>query len=215
MNYAYDIILNFQKEYYDFFEWNSNDETINIKKIPLFRIPNNDYKLFKYGIIKINKNFMYEIFKKSEKLKKKKTTNLNYIFLISNTKEAIAVKLNKNGINTYKSSLLIEEEDDVCNIASTLNISKIEYKIISNSITYNYQTRKQKEINKIVNEKLKKLYKNGEKDKLKYLYLECFNKLEININKIYCILKNEIKNHTKNENIIYNFFKTIESKEKG
>ena len=33
MDYIYDIVLNFQNEYYDFFEWKSTDKVINIKKI--------------------------------------------------------------------------------------------------------------------------------------------------------------------------------------
>ena len=34
MNFIYDIVLNFNKDYYDFFEWNKKDSVINIKKIP-------------------------------------------------------------------------------------------------------------------------------------------------------------------------------------
>ena len=41
MNYIYDIVLNFNKEYYYFFEWKKNDSIINIKKIPCFLIDNN------------------------------------------------------------------------------------------------------------------------------------------------------------------------------
>ena len=32
MDYVYDIVLNFQKEYYEFYEWKSSDKIINIKK---------------------------------------------------------------------------------------------------------------------------------------------------------------------------------------
>ena len=36
MNYIYDIVLNFNKEYYNFFEWNKRDNIVNVKKIPLY-----------------------------------------------------------------------------------------------------------------------------------------------------------------------------------
>ena len=58
MNYAYDIILNFQKDYYDFFEWNKNDEILHIRKIPIFKISNTDYQLFKNSTVKFNKDFV-------------------------------------------------------------------------------------------------------------------------------------------------------------
>ena len=40
MNYIYDIVLNFNKEYYSFYEWNRKDNIINVKKIPLFLVDN-------------------------------------------------------------------------------------------------------------------------------------------------------------------------------
>lgn len=40
MNYIYNIHLNFNKMYFDFYEWNDNDEIIHIKKFLSFvRIP--------------------------------------------------------------------------------------------------------------------------------------------------------------------------------
>ena len=31
MDYIYDIVLNFQKDYHDFYEWKSTDKIINVK----------------------------------------------------------------------------------------------------------------------------------------------------------------------------------------
>ena len=33
MNYIYDIVLNFNKDYYEFYEWKKSDKVINVKKI--------------------------------------------------------------------------------------------------------------------------------------------------------------------------------------
>ena len=42
MNYIYDIVLNFQKNYYNFFEWNRTDNIKNIYKISIYHITDND-----------------------------------------------------------------------------------------------------------------------------------------------------------------------------
>ena len=48
MNFIYDIVLNFNKNYYNFFEWNKKDNIISVKKIPLFLVDNNTFKIMKY-----------------------------------------------------------------------------------------------------------------------------------------------------------------------
>ena len=108
--------------------------------------------------------------------------------------------------------LLFDEEDEIKDIVIHLEDSKIKYKIISNISTNNYKTRKEKETSKIIIQKLSNLYKNKETNKLQYLYLECFNKTENDINKIYNVLKKEINNNTKKQYTIYNIFKLIETK---
>ena len=37
MNYIYDILVNYGNIPYDFFEWNTSDNIIHIKKIPIIR----------------------------------------------------------------------------------------------------------------------------------------------------------------------------------
>ena len=48
MNYIYDILLNFQNEYYDFFEWNTNDQITHIKKIPIIKVSNEGGNYYEY-----------------------------------------------------------------------------------------------------------------------------------------------------------------------
>ena len=42
MIYIYDIALNFQKNYYQFFEWNRHDKIKNFSKIPIYRVSDDD-----------------------------------------------------------------------------------------------------------------------------------------------------------------------------
>ena len=43
MDYIYDIVLNFQSNYYEFYEWKTTDKIINVKKILVYLVSNQDY----------------------------------------------------------------------------------------------------------------------------------------------------------------------------
>ena len=47
MNYVYDISLNLNKDYIDFYDWNENDDIIYFIKIPIIKISNYIQKIFK------------------------------------------------------------------------------------------------------------------------------------------------------------------------
>ena len=58
MNYIYDIVLNFNSNYYEFYEWNKNDNIINVRKIPVFKVDNQTYYDFKFNDIIVNNDFL-------------------------------------------------------------------------------------------------------------------------------------------------------------
>lgn len=212
MNYVYNILLNFQKQFYDFYEWNSNDEIIHIRKIPIIKISNNDFKTLKNSLIKFENNFIYKIYNKTERFSKAKAINLNYVFLVSDGKQTMALKLNKNGINTHISSLLLDEEEEVSDIADDLELTTINYKVLKTYKRDIFKTRKESEIEKIIIQKLNEIYNNKELEKLNFLYLDCFNKEAENEDIAFKCLKQETLNNTQNSEKIYNFFKIIEQK---
>ena len=41
MNYIYDILLNYNKKLYEFYDWNLSDSIVHIRKIPIFKISTN------------------------------------------------------------------------------------------------------------------------------------------------------------------------------
>ena len=43
MTYIYDVTLNFNEVLYDFFEWNNNDNLIHVRKIPIFKVSNENF----------------------------------------------------------------------------------------------------------------------------------------------------------------------------
>lgn len=82
MNYIYDIVLNFNKELYEFFEWKDDDNLINIRKIPLIKINDDDFVSLLYNKIKIEK-LVLDTFKKSFRYILKKLMEMLYALLLT------------------------------------------------------------------------------------------------------------------------------------
>ena len=71
MTFVYDIYVNFQTIYYDFYEWNKKDKIMHIKKIPIFEVKND---VFQKMIIHENKidETSFELIKNKTEIFKKK-----------------------------------------------------------------------------------------------------------------------------------------------
>ena len=158
MNYIYDIVLNFNKEYYSFYEWNRKDNIINVIR---------------------DKTYTYT------------RSKLGPSLLISNEKEVIAIMFNENGDLIKRSSLTLDEEEEVLD------------EIVNNEI-YNIPIIKHTKVNndnvtRSIREKrdfLLKYISNEKNDiNLKYLYYDYFEKDEDNIKDIKDKLIKEIKNN--------------------
>lgn len=211
MNYIYDILLNFQKDFYDFFEWNENDEIIHIRRIPLFYISSKDFVTFKNSIVCFDKEFCNKIYNRTEKFKKTNVALLNYVFLVSNGKETMALKLGKNGVVSHKSSLMLEEGEEIADMALDLKLYNLNYRVIR-TCSLSFQTRHEKECILDVSNKLRLLYNHKEDEKLKFLYLECFGKSEDDVNLAFNKLQREIISNNKSTLKMIDFFKMINQK---
>ena len=187
MNYIYDIVLNFNKEYYNFFEWNKRDNIVNVKKIPLFLVNNDTFKMFKYDNVTVSSDFINLIKDKTYTYSRIKIGNTS---LITNGKEVIAVLFNDKGELIKRSSLLLDEEEEVLN--------EIEGNKIYSIDILKKQKVKIENINRTQKEKKEFLIKYITKEKndinLKYLYYDYFEKDENDSGVIKNILISEIKN---------------------
>ena len=196
MNFIYDIVLNFNKDFYNFFEWNKNDNIINVKKIPIFLIDNDTFTSMKYDNVIVSKEFIDLIKDKTYTYTRSK---LGISCLISNNKEVIAVLFNDNGNLIKRSSLMLDEEEEV--------LDEIE-----NDSLYKINIIKRRKVNiKNIKEKKNFLIKyiNEEKNdiNLKYLYYDYFEKDENNIKIIKNELIKEIKNNWNKK--LNNFYDTV------
>ena len=202
MKYIYDIVLNFQENYYEFYEWKRKDKLKNISKIPLYRVESEDLLILKNNKVKIDKQLLNQI----------KNDNKNYkkiICLVSNTKISIGLLFDETGLLLKRSSLIYEEEDEVNNYAKELDITPINY----------IENKKKSNLNELRLEKEKKEITTSYIDNatdiniLKYLYYEYFNKECNNILTIKKILKKEInKSWTKQQNKLYQTIKLLNKK---
>jgi len=188
MNYIYDIVLNFQKNYYNFFEWNRTDNIKNIYKISLYHIKDEDIYNLKNNKIKVSENFISKIKEENPKHKK-------IICLVSNGKISIGLLFDKDGNLQKRSSLIFEEETEVNALARTLPLTKIEY-LTNIDINASNLIRIEIEKKEILKDYITNLTDTAT---LKYLYYEYFNEECNEISKIKFKLLQELEKEWNNK----------------
>lgn len=192
MKYIYNLELNFKNKYYDFYEWDENDKITNIKKIPSYKIKNEDIYNLKYNYIKMNK-----IFK-----------NKRNICIFSNGHDIIAIKFDNKGYNKLKSDIKIEDQEEIINIINNQKTIKLNYKIIKKE-KIKFKTRLEIENKTKIIKKLTEIYINKEYDIINYIYLECFNNINTTIENKYVKIKKEIIKGNDNFYKVLNIFNLI------
>lgn len=200
MNYVYNIYLNFNKNYFDFYEWSDEDNIVQINKIPIIKIDTNKYLEVISNNIIINDNLFNEIYNKTEITNNKNSTCL----IISDTRNIVALKFNNNKESIMISSFELNDEYQILNKIKKLKTYNMEYKILSKR-NYIFKTRDEYTKNKYLLKNINKL----SYDTLKYIYYECFNKENTNYNIMLNELKDKILNNDLICNKIYNILNPI------
>lgn len=205
MNYIYDVTLNFQKKLYDYYDWNKKDKITNIKIIPFIKTTTKNLKLIIENKIKFNNNFLNIIKNKTETYNDK----IKYAFLISDGKKTIAIKINHK---LLKSSLPLDEHDEITKIINKTPIQKVKIKIIKKEKINNYKTRFEIENENYIKKELSIIKNNNDKNKLSYICLECFGKSEFNIENALYKIKKEITKRNDNFHKIIKILKITNQK---
>lgn len=191
MNYYYDVLLNFQEKYCMFYEWDEQDEIEFIKKIPLYHIDSKTYVDLFSNKIKVTGDLLKHI---ENKTKLKSNNFLEYAAIFSDGKNSIALEFNNKGEVINKSSLMLEDELNINEFMYSINLSELNYEIINSEIRYK-ETRQELKIKRILKLEIDSMYRNNELSKMKYIYLEWFNELLDNIDKMYNNMINKIKDN--------------------
>jgi len=202
MNFIYDIVLNFQKDYYSFFEWKNDDNIVNVKKIPLFKVSDEDYLVLKYNDVTVDNNFI-EIINDKSSFFSMVDSEMDCVCLVCSEKEAMGIMFDINGNLIKRSSLLFDEEDEVIDESRMMENLSITFRK-NNLNDINYLGRIEKEKRDYLSNFINGL--NDQKDSLaiKYLYYEYFDCEKENVNLMKKELVGELKKSwSKNHDNIY------------
>ena len=204
MTYIYDVLLNYTDDarIAEFFEWESNDTLEHIKRIPLVKISSKQLnELLNYNI-KVDKSFLDKI--KGITIMYKKTKNLEYTLLVSDLNKVIAIEFDKNGEIIGRSSLLLDEEEEIIEEIYDLKEELIPY-ILKDKLKKNhFLTRSEIKKQRYLLKEIELLHKENNKDKLEYLYEEIYIKDNLTLDEKYLKLKTDIEeNYSNKHNALY------------
>ena len=217
MIYTYDILLNWTKgeRLKEFYEWTLEDDLEHIKKMPIIRIRESLLKDLLTSKVKIDKSFLSKIKYKSESYFHNEIDVIDYAFIVTTEKKSLALELDDEGNVMYKSSLLIDEEEEILEIGEDLVVMDIPYEVISKTYNISYLTRKEEEEGRFLTKEIKKIKQNKEKSKLNYLYKEFFIDDVESFNDKLTILEKEIsKDYNSFHHKLYNLLKLTTIKKK-
>lgn len=194
MLYIYDILLNFidGDRIYEFFEWEYKDIVEHIKQIPTLKVDDKTFNDFIYNDIVVSNDFLELIKNKTSTYKEK----IEYACIITNEDRCYAFEFNKGGKIVFKSSLLIDEEEDVISCARKMPISTINYEVNkNNNIVNNNFTRKEERDANLLKREIISTYEYKDYEKLNYLYNEAYKEDNLDISEKYKRLISDIDNN--------------------
>ena len=203
MAYVYDILLNFNKDLIEFFEWEDIDNIKYAKKITLFKIDKKTMNDFLNYEVELSFDFIkdtlrYELDGLNDKI--------SYT-LFTDGEIVLGVSIRNSKIDLL-SRLIIDEEDEIINISEGLDFFSIDYKILKErKRESSLLTRKETKIKNDLKNEITKLFEEKNKEKLEYLYYEFTNKESNNLNYIYNFLIKSLDNITESHLKIFEILK--------
>ena len=192
MKKTYDILVNYHKIAYEFYDWNKTDDIKHIKVIPTFKVSDECLLDFYNYDINVDNDFLNMIKNKTEIYVKGLIIKEPYACILFSTYNAFSFKFDKNGNIIGKSNLLFDEADDIITTFYSLEETKISYKITNKEKINTFYTRYESKIIDNLLNYLKHIQKKGNDYEIKYIFFECFNKEIVSINDAYEKLFNSI-----------------------
>lgn len=197
MNYIYDITLNLNKNnLYEFYEWREDDVPEFILKIPIYKIDKNAFFDIRNNNIIVDKDFLITIFDKTEVYTEDAISLIRYAALFSDGNNVIGIEFDSSGNSYMKSNLSIDDESEVLEIIKDIKYTLLDYKVKNiNNLQIKLLTRKEKEEEEYLLNRVNSMYKDNETEKLKYIFYELYNEKLDNLEKVYSKLINAVKNN--------------------
>lgn len=182
MIFIYDIFINLNKEFFDFYEWEELDNISHVRKSPLLKVKSKTIdKLIEKSLI-LEKPFLETIYNKCEIFSNKQIEYLEYGCIFSDENKSVFCMFDKDGNINKLSSISISEELEILEIVETLSEKEISYKEINKKHIKSNLTREQKKAMNFILSELDKI--KNDKEKIEYLYYEWFNEKECSYSKL-------------------------------
>lgn len=180
MNYVYDILVNFNENLYDFYDWNLNDPVTHIRRIPIYKVTSKQFYEIKNYQVKFDSKFLEVIKNRTEFFSGRNIKIMKYAFLLTDGLDIMGIFI---GDSIKYTSLQMDEELDILE-NFRFKESHLDYQITSTKNAMILKTRYQiEQINKM-RQKLNDLIKENNISKIQYIYYECFNEKEKQISLI-------------------------------
>ncbi len=180
MNYVYDILVNFNENLYDFYDWNLNDPVTHIRRIPIYKVTSKQFYEIKNYQVKFDSKFLETIKNRTEFFSGRNIKIMKYAFLLTDGLDIMGIFI---GDSIKYTSLQMDEELDILE-DFRFKESHLDYQITSTKNAMILKTRYQiEQINKM-RQKLNDLIKENNISKIQYIYYECFNEKEKQISLI-------------------------------
>lgn len=175
MIYIYDILLNLRQidEGLEFYEWKEDDLIEHIKKVPLFKVSKTLIEDLFTNKLQLDITILPKIRNKAICYFNGETKQIPYLVLLSDGRKCFAIELDNKGNTLYKSSLLLDEEEEVLEMTEELVEMPIGYKKTKIKNNKEQLTRFEKDNQKFLLRELEKIKDN--KEEINYLYEEYFD----------------------------------------
>lgn len=175
MIYIYDILINLRQmdEGLEFYEWKEDDLIEHIKKVPLFKVSKTLIEDLFTNKLQLDITILPKIRNKAICYFNGETKQIPYLVLLSDGRKCFAIELDNKGNTLYKSSLLLDEEEEVLEMTEELVEMPIGYKKTKIKNNKEQLTRFEKDNQKFLLRELEKIKDN--KEEINYLYEEYFD----------------------------------------
>ena len=182
MIFIYDILINLNNDFFEFYDWEDCDDIKHIRKVPLVKVNNEVIKHIINKTLIINKTFLNNIYKKSEIFSGKQIDCIDYGCVFGSNEKAIYSTFDSNGNIKQVSSIMVGEELEILEILETLMEKEIKYKVIKKESIRNFNTRKETNIINNILSELEKI--KSDREKIEYLCYEWFNDKNFSYDKL-------------------------------
>lgn len=194
MKNVYDILVNFKKVAYEFYEWSKSDAVEHIKIIPSFRVDDGVLTDFMECNVVVSNDFLKRIEAKTEVFSNRLIKLIDYACVFFNAETAVALEFNKSGVIIGRSKLLFDEADDVIASGYDLEKTMVDYQVTSKQTYERSYTRRESNVILALCNYLDTVFSKNEDDELRYMYFECFDESEDDGKKAYERLKKSVMN---------------------